>query len=185
MVSAIFQTSSSEIALTFLHKIWRTLCDTVHTQSHRWLTKTNSNVIWKDQTIFSVSLMMNGRFQLIFLINESIRKRVAERWLFWGSFMALPLRTACVVWFVERLKWGWLVERRLALDLHTLLNHTDSWLPALPTILPQTHIYLYAGAPPDSQPYGTYNTQLSSKSQIQSAGDIGGCRVQRSPVNDF
>lgn len=115
--------------------------------------------MWKDQTIFSMSPLMNSRFQLIYLINESIRKRVAEDDYFWGSFIALPLLTACTVWFVERLKWGWLVEQRPALDLHTLLNHTDSRLPTLPTSPPRMHIYLHAGAPLDSQPYGTEKMQ--------------------------
>lgn len=92
------------------------------------------------------------------------KKESCGGWLFWGAFIALSLRAACVVWFVERLKWGWLVEQGLALDLHTLLNHTDSWLPALPTTPPQTQIYLHAGALPKSEPYGRYNTQPSAQS---------------------
>lgn len=96
-------------------------------------------------------------------------------WLFWGDFMALPHRAACMVWFVERLKWSWLVEQRLALDLHTLLNHTDSRLQALPTALPQTQIYLQAGATPDSEPYGSDYTQPSAGFQLQPAVDNGGC----------
>lgn len=39
--------------------------------------------------------------------------------------MALLLHPACPLWFVERLKWGWPVEQRLAGDLRVLLNHTD------------------------------------------------------------
>lgn len=46
----------------------------------------------------------------------------------------------------------------LALDLHTLLNHTDSRLLALPTTPPRSQIYLHAGAPPESEPYGSDNT---------------------------
>lgn len=130
-----------------------------HAWTYAWLSKQNPNIIWKEQTIFSTSPLMYSRFQLIYLINESIRKRVAEDDYFWGSFIALPLLTACAVWFVERLKWGWLVEQRPALDLHTLLNHTDSRLPTPSTSPPQMHIYLRARAPPDSQPYGTDNIQ--------------------------
>lgn len=150
------------------------MCDTANAQNHRWLAKLHFNVIWLNHTIFSVSLMMDVKFQLIYLINESIRKSCGG-WLFWGAFIALPLRPACVVWFVERLKWGWLVEQRLALDLHTLLNHTDSWLPALPTTPPQTQIYLRAGAPLDAEPCGSFNTQPSAESQFQPAIDNGGC----------
>lgn len=150
------------------------MCDTANAQNHRWLAKLHFNVIWLNHTIFSVSLMMDVKFQLIYLINESIRKSCGG-WLFWGAFIALPLRPACVVWFVERLKWGWLVEQRLALDLHTLLNHTDSWLPALPTTPPQTQIYLRAGAPLDAEPCGSFNTQPSAESQLQPAIDNSGC----------
>ena len=55
-----------------------------------------------------------------------IRKESCRGWLFWAAFIAFLLHTASVVWFVERLKWGWLVEQRVTLDLQTLLNHTHS-----------------------------------------------------------
>ena len=64
-----------------------------------------------------------------------------------------------------------MVEQRFALDLFTLLNHIDSWLPALPTALPETQIYLHAEATPDSEPYGSYYTQPSAEPQLQSAVD--------------
>lgn len=87
--------------------------------------------------IFCVSY--NGCWISGHLLNKWKHKKESFRgWLFWGSFIALPLCTACALWFVDGLKWGWLVEQRLALDLHTLLNHTDSRLPALPTTPPQT-----------------------------------------------
>lgn len=94
--------------------------------------------------------MMDVRFLLIYLIKESIRKRIARDDYFGAAFIALPLLAACVVWFVESLKWGRLVEQGSALDLHTRLNHTRQ-LAAAP---PPAQIRLRAEAPPDWEPHG-------------------------------
>lgn len=121
----------------------------------------------KDTTIdakhFSPSSMMDVRFLAHLLNKWSIRKRVAEDDYFGCAFIALSLLAACVVWFVERLKWGWLVEQRLTLDLHTLLNHTGSWLPPMPTAPPQTHTSISVQHPLQIQNLmGSYDTQSPS-----------------------
>lgn len=155
--------------------MWIRVCDTLHTHNPQMTNQAKPQYyLARPNHIFSV--FHDGCQIYAHLLNKwKHKKESCGGWLFWGAFIALPLRSACVVWFVERLKWGWLVEQRLALDLHTLLNHTDSWLPVLPTNSPQTQIYLHAGALPDSEPYGSYNTQPSAESQPQPAVDNVGC----------
>lgn len=70
------------------------------------------------------------------LLNKWTHKKELRWMIILGCVYSCEPQAACTPWFVDRLKWGWLVEQRPALDLHMVLNHGDSCLPPpLPTSL--------------------------------------------------
>lgn len=151
-----FLTSPSNIFPPFPHG-WKahsvTPCIHIRTDTYR----AQPSYVTPPNHIFNV--FHDGCRISAHLLNKWNHKK--ESWggcLFWGAFTALPPSHCLRAVICREIEMRLAAGAGLALDLHTLLNHTDSRLLALPTTPPRSQIYLHAGAPPESEPYGSDNT---------------------------